>query len=691
MRPSSHAYLQLLLCAPLALTLACQTAQKTAFLPPAQAQAPSLVASGSASGSAPDQHQKPAAAATEPQSTPSAPQALQPDPIADLIAKVEKDYQAGQDNYKAGHLEAAKQNFDSAFNQLLGSGFDLRSATDDRLQRELDRLLDGINTLDVAALQQGDGFAEQKSEPAPIDEANELTPAVDQNVKAKAEAEIKSTHSGLPLMMTDQVAGYINYFSNRGRGTMERALARSGRYEDMIRRVLQEEGVPQELIYLAQAESGFHPLAVSRAGARGMWQFMGSRAKGYGLERNWWVDDRQDPEKATRAAAHHLHDLYNEFGDWYLAMAAYNSGPGTVQSAVKRTGYADFWELYRRNVLPRETRNYVPIIVAVTIMAKNPAQYGLDSVIKDKPVPYDTVKIDYPIDLRLAAECVDATTADLLDLNPSLLRLTTPKDVAKSRPFELHLPAGTADKFESAVAAIPADKRVWWRYHKVQAGETLAAIARTYHTTPKAIAEANDLGGSNNAGPNNPGPNSALEAETRLIIPIAPGKQSDTSTYARATTHYKVRKGDTVESVAENFGVSPKMLRSWNRLKGDSLAGRRILYLHLPITRSAAESQAEVATRHSTPKHHAATTQAAASKPTSTSASTSTAASTSASASARNAAAVAVIHHRVKPGETLYSIANSYNTTVSALKQDNRDRDIATLRPGMILVVHNPR
>src|ERR1700734_1310839 len=194
----------------------------------------------------------------------------------------------------------------------------------------------------------------------------------------------------------------------------------------MIRRVLKEEGVPQELIYLAQAESGFHPLAVSRAGARGMWQFMGSRAKGYGLERSWWVDDRQDPVKATRAAAHHLKDLYNEFGDWYLAMAAYNSGPGTVQSAVKRTGYADYWQLYKRNVLPKETRNYVPIILAVTIMAKNPSQYGLDNITPEQPVPYDTVKINYSVDLRLAAQCLDISPVTLQDLNPSLLRLTTP-------------------------------------------------------------------------------------------------------------------------------------------------------------------------------------------------------------------------------------------------------------------------
>ena len=635
MRFPSQRYLMFTLLACRAATLACPSAQKpVTVLPPVAAQAPAL---GAASGSADPAPQKPANATAEP-AKPQVPPALAVDPVAELIARVEKEYQAGQDNYRAGHLEAAKQNFDSAFNQLLGSGFDLNS--DDRLQHELDRILDGINGFEFAALQQGDGFAEQKSEPAPIDEANELTPTVDLNVKAKAEAEIKSTHSDLPLMMTDQVAGFINYFSNRGRGVMERALTRSGRYEDMIRQTLREEGVPQDLIYLAQAESGFHPLAVSRAGARGMWQFMGSRAKGYGLQRSWWVDDRQDPEKATHAAARHLKDLYNQFGDWYLAMAAYNSGPGTVQNAVKRTGYADFWELYRRNVLPKETRNYVPIILAVTIMAKNPGQYGLDTVVKEKPVPYDTVKIAYPIDLRLAAECVDATAADLQDLNPSLLRLTTPKD----RPFDLHLPAGTAEKFQSAVAAIPADKRVWWRYHKVQAGDTLASISRTYRIPSKSIAAANSL------------EDETLTPETKLIIPIAAGKETDTA-YARATTRYRVRKGDTVQSVAENFGVSAKMLRGWNRLKGNSLAGRRVLFLHLPVAPGSPGAQV-ASSRPSKSRRHASTTVASQS---------------------------GTVHHKVKAGETLTSIANSYNTTVSALQRDNRN--VAALRPGMILVV----
>src|ERR1700691_786023 len=255
----SHRYTAMLLCAFLAATLGCQSAKQTAFIP-VQAQAPAIVA-----GATPNSNRQKAASAkagaqtagsqnSDSQTKSQAEQALAVDPVADLIARVEKEYLAGEENYRAGHLEAAKQNFDSAFNQLLGSGFDLQS--DDRLEMELNRILDGVNNLELAALQQGDGFAEQKSEPAPIDEANELTPTVDQNVKAKAEAALKSTHFDLPLAMTDQVAGYINYFSNRGRGTLEHALARSGRYEEIIRRVLRAEGVSQELIYLAQAETG---------------------------------------------------------------------------------------------------------------------------------------------------------------------------------------------------------------------------------------------------------------------------------------------------------------------------------------------------------------------------------------------------------------------------------------------------
>ena len=621
--------------------LGCAGAQKPVSVLPAFQGAPPIHAAAAQAAPA----QQPAA--TSPQAIVPAPspeaKSSEPkgDPAAELVAKADKELQAGEDEYDAGNKDAAKKHYDLASALLNTAPSDVRS--DPRVQRELGRITEGLNQLDATALQPADNPSDQqKSEPAPIDEANEVTNyPVDPNLKAKAAAEIKATHSDLPLMMTDQVAGYINYFSSRGRGTLERGLTRSGRYRAMIERILKEEGVPQDLIYLAQAESGFHPYAVSRAGARGIWQFMGSRARAYDLHRNFWMDDRQDPEKSTRAAAHHLRDLYNQFGDWYLAMAAYNSGPGTVQSAVKRTGYADFWELYRRNVLPKETRNYVPIILAVTIMAKNPSQYGLESIIPDPKMEYDTVTINYPVDLRLVAECVDATPAELQDLNPSLLRMTTPKG-----RFDLHLPVGASEKYQAAVMAIPPDMRLWWRYHQVAPGETLMSIARSNHTTVKAIATANQL-------------DTIADVDTgaRLIIPLAPGKHSsgDVETYSKRLTVYRVRKSDTVQTVADNLGVPPTTLRRWNRLKGDGLSGRRVLYVHLPISPGAVSTERASSSK---PKH---SSHLAASGP------------------------GAPVRHTVKRGETLYSIANNYKTSVTAIKQTNAH--LATLRPGMVLII----
>jgi membrane-bound lytic murein transglycosylase D len=506
------------------------------------------------------------AAAQEPAPEPQKPDQQKDDPVPGVIAAAEKAYESGQANYKAGHLSAAKQDFNRAVDILMQGPVDVKA--DNRLQQEFDKITQGINQLEMAAFKAGDGFTEQQAEPAPIDEANQVTFPVDPGIKAKAEADLKNTQSDLPLMINDYVAGYINYFSTGGRGVFERALVRSGRYRDMIQRIFKQEGIPQDLIYLAQAESGFHPLALSRARARGMWQFMASRGVGYGLRRTWWVDDRQDPEKSTKAAARHLKDLYTQFGDWYLAMAAYNSGPGNVQQAVRRTGYADFWELYKRDVLPKETKNYVPIILAMTIMSKNPAQYGLDGLKTDPAEQYDVVKVDYPVDLRLAAECADSPVEELVDLNPSLIRRTTPKD----QPFELHIPAGTREKYEAAIAAIPKDKRVSWRYHKVQAGDTLAGIARRYHTTERAIAQANGLADND------------LKAQARIVIPVSLSDSAAAGVrYSKYPSRYKVHTGDTVLSVAEDFGVAPERLRRWNRLKGNELSRGRILTIYRPL------------------------------------------------------------------------------------------------------------
>src|SRR3984957_10070472 len=668
--------MRIVMLAAVALTASsCQSAKKpTVVVPPktapaltATAPAPTPPPKKSQAASSPAPSPKPDHAPAQPKVEPerkvvTAPP--EPDHVAELVARVEKQYQQGLDAFPSGQNDVAKEDFDAAFNMLLGSNLDIRS--DDRLEAEFNRIVQGVNHLDLGGL--ASDTDAQKSDPAPIDETNGITPSADANVRAKAQAEIKSTHSDLPLMMTDQVAGYISYFSNRGRGTFEHAFARSGRYHDMMVKILKEEGVPQDLIYLAQAESGFHPLAVSRVGARGIWQFMGSRARGYGLSHSQYVDDRQDPEKSTRAAARHLKDLYNQFGDWYLAMAAYNSGPGTVQAAVKRTGYADFWELYRRNVLPKETRNYVPIILAVTIMTKNPSQYGLDTVAMDHPADYDAVTINYPVDLRLVAECVGSTSNELQDLNPSLLRLTTPR----TGKFELHLPAGSRDQYETAIASIPPDMRLWWRYHTVHPGDTLASLARNYHTTAKSIVAANHL------------EDTELQADAKLVIPVAPGKHpmSDTATYARRITRYHVHSGDTVESVADNFGISSQMLRRWNGIHGDSLRGRRVLALHLPISPSAHE--AEVASSR-LPSRTKSKHPAAGSKP----AEAATVKPPATKSAQIEHLQAAVVHHKVKHGETLYSIANAYRTTVAALKRDNRN--VAVIRPGMILIVQSAR
>jgi len=610
------------------LLIGCETAEKkqVAVAPPAAAMAPDVV---------PSAPQQP---------PPKAPESVvqKTDPAEETLRQAEKEYQAGQDEYAAGHLEAARAAFDRAFNVLVSGPINVSS--DQRLQAEFEKVVTGVNNLEMLALKQGDGFTEQKAEPAPIDEAAQVTFPVDPKLKAKAEAEVKQTHSDLPLVLNDEVAGYINYFSSaRGHGTLERALTRAGRYREMILKTLREEGVPQDLIYLAQAESGFQPLALSRAGARGMWQFVASRASGYGLQRNWWIDERQDPEKSTRAAARHLKDLYNQFGDWYLAMAAYNSGPGTVQDAVQRTGYADFWELYRRSVLPKETKNYVPIIVAVTIMAKNPAQYGLDQIRPEAPVETDRLTINYPVDLRLVAECVDTSVAVLQELNPSLLRMTTPKDA----PFDLKLPAGTREKYETSIAAIPADMRVWWRYHKVGEGESLASIARKYRTTVKAISEVNGLNGDE------------VARDAKLVIPVSPGREPQRTSYSRQVVRYKVRRGDTVSSVADEWGVPPEMVRKWNRIKGNDLRRGRILLIHRPTDDNGKMPGSSV---HKGRKSKSSSSLRASSVP------------------GRQV-------HTVRPGETLYSIANQYNTTVAALQRDN-GKTSSRLHPGDVLVVN---
>jgi membrane-bound lytic murein transglycosylase D len=541
-------------CIPLVMLAGCPQDQATApGKKPAQATAPAIATvpnSGNAGKSA-------QTAVPAPQAVDTAARTAK---IQQLINKAEAAFRSGVDNYRAGHLDAARLDFDSAVDLMLTSGMDLK--TEPQLADEFDHLLNAVNSLEMTALKQGNGFS-PVLEAAPLDAANEITFPANAELTAKVTAELKTTQSDFPLVVNDYVAGFISYFSNSpaGHAHLLRSLERAGKYKEMISKNLRDQGVPQDLIYLAVAESGFQPQALNaRSGAGGMWQFMPTGA--YGLARNGWFDERFDPQKSSIAYAKYMKTLYNQFGDWYLAMAAYDWGPGNVQRAVMRTGYADFWELYRRNVLPGETKNYVPGIIAAIIMAKNPEQYGLDKIVPDAAVISDTVTVDYAIDLRLVADVTNSSLLEIVALNPSLLRMTTPRDMS----FDLHIPLGTLDVFATRIKDIPEDKRASWRFHVVRSGETLDGIATALHAHASDIARTNGLKADD-----------GVDTGDELVIPVAGAVAN------AGPQRYAARRGDTLITVADRFGVSVEDLRRWNHLSSNVVKPGSSLAVVAPV------------------------------------------------------------------------------------------------------------
>jgi peptidoglycan lytic transglycosylase D len=421
-----------------------------------------------------------------------------------LILRADQRLQRGKRFYQAHDIPGARREFDAAIDIMLAAS-DQNPADRQEYERRLDEMADAIHRYDLSGLGASAQLEEGKLEKPPLEDILEMTFPLDPKLKDRVREQVASTVSQLPLSVNDTVLGYINYFSNRGHRTLVAAKQRSGRYRPMIQRILDEEGVPQELIHLAQAESGFIPRAVSRKAAGGMWQFLVWRGNQYGLRQTKYTDERMDPEKATRAAAHHLRDLYTAFGDWYLAIAAYNCGPGVVERAVERTGYADFWELRNRGVLPAETTNYVPIILAMTIMEKNAAEYGLEGLQLDPPLEYDTIEISAPTSLTLVSDITDASAAELAALNPSIIR----GGIAPVG-YPLHVPKGAGTALMAALQLIPTEHWDSWRLHRVEAGDTLATISRRYGASPASIISANNMRTPE-----------AMEQGDRLFIPTA--------------------------------------------------------------------------------------------------------------------------------------------------------------------------
>ena len=533
-------------------------------LPPVQ---PPPRRAPSASASAPTQKpQQPQASVPAP--TPSAQQTV--DLIAQtqhaqkvqaLIDKSEASYKSGVANYNANRLDAARQDFDFAIDTMLSSGMDLKN--DPQLSEEFDQLLSAINSLELIALKQGNGFSPALEE-APADAADEVTFAPDPVLIKKVTAELATTQSDFPLVINDYVAGWINAFTNKPalHAHLVASLRRAGKYKEMISKILRDEGVPQDLIYQAVTESGFQPQVVNaKAGAGGMWQFLPNG--NYGLVRNGYFDERFDPEKSTIAYARYMKLLYAQTGDWYLAMAAYDWGLGRVQHLVSKTGYADYWELYRRGGLPAETKAYIPSVIAAIIMARNPTQYGLADLVPDAPVLSDTVTTDYAIDMRLVADITNSTVGEIVALNPALLRLSTPRDIA----YDLHIPPGTKSVYLDRINNIPEANRSSWRFHIVKDGETLDQIAVALHAHSAEVATYNSI---TSAKP--------LEAGDELIVPVAAS-----SSIAPGQQRYTLRRADTLVTVADRFGVTVEQLRAWNHLTSSRVEPGRSLYVVEPI------------------------------------------------------------------------------------------------------------
>jgi len=368
----------------------------------------------------------------------------------------------------------------------------------------------------------------------------------------------------IPIDHNERVASIITMFQERRRDWFQEALRRSGLYIGYAQSVFREEGLPEDLVYLAMVESAFKTRAVSRANARGMWQFIYGTGRLYGLRQDYWVDDRFDPEKSTRAAARHLKDLYEDFGDWYLVMAAYNAGPNKVKRAIARTGSRDFWKLSRTRYLRRETKSYVPLILATIVIAKDPARYGFDTE-RDPPWQFDVVEIDSPVDLGTAAKCAGTSLSEMKELNPELRRWVTPVN----RPqYSLRVPQGSQDAFRNAFDSIPPEERVRFVAYTVRRGDTLSQIAGRYRTSVNALVDANNIRRR-----------SLIRPGQVLTVPVPAGTLARTESAPRTGAVdvafsdgrvYVVQRGDTLSEIADGHGVALSRLRRWNGLEGRS-------------------------------------------------------------------------------------------------------------------------
>ncbi len=516
--------------------------------------------------------------------------------IQRVIERSNSYFQSGEVNFKDGNFDKARREYDKAIDIVLEAGVDVRS--DARLQQHYQGLVEHIfqrqMTLMVAApggpttdvaQNSGDGqqesantnktqerqgpdrgFGQQTYTPSPLDNLTKLN-LTEEETKGATEDQVQTAVTAAKLDFNFRpnalVQSFINYYLGRGRETMEQGLRRSGRFMDMARKIFKEESVPQDIAWLCQVESAWSPVARSWAAAVGLWQFIPGTGSRYGLRQDYYVDERSSFEKATRASARYLKWLANRYdGNWELAMAAYNSGEGRVDSAIARSGYADFWEIYSRGLIPQETRNYVPNILATIIIAKNPEKYGF-AVKPEPPLKFDYVKVNNMVDLRLVSDAIDTPYEMLLALNPELKRAVTPPGVEHL----VRVPPGKGQVLKAALDRIPPEKRSSWRMLTAQTSDSFETISRKTGVSADTIQQVN--GGVIKPGqkviiPSNNTVRNVVLTNSKGAAAIA-SAAGGASGPAKMIT-YKVKSGETLGDVAGRYSISVRDIATLNRL-----------------------------------------------------------------------------------------------------------------------------
>jgi membrane-bound lytic murein transglycosylase D len=491
----------------------------------------------------------------------------------------------------------------------------------------------------VPSATEDDAEPAEEVEPSPLDELPETTPEVSASTLEKDKNLVAEAFPGfdIPMVLNDKVVAYVEYFSHPHKEFFAASLARSGRYVERFQSTFERAGIPKDLVFMAHVESAFKTNAYSRAKAKGIFQFIAATGRRYGLRIDSWVDERSDPEKSASAAAAYLKDLHDMFGDWYLALAAYNAGEGKIQRSLAKTRKNDFWSLASTRSLRAETRNYVPAILAATLIAKQPAKYGFD-VEPEAEVAADVVSIEGQTDLRVLARLADLDAEILRQLNPQLRRGMTPPNATT----DVRVPEGRGDAVEQAYAALPASDRLVLARHEVAKGESLAVIGRHYGVSSVAIANANRLG-----------KNTAVRPGQELVIPAVSAAAGEVDGSRTSAVAYRVRRGDTLSSIARHYRTTPVAIASASRIgvHASLRIGQRLV---IPAKGSTSRA--------------------------------STTASTS-GATARRAAAASPFVHTVRRGETLYRIADHYQVSVDQICALNRINPDGVLYPGTRLKI----